>query len=90
MKQDYQLSEDQLRNYLSKPNHCPWCGGEVITGSLEADDNYASCSVYCTSCDREWDDIYRLVGTYVPQFQEHHYLPETEPCISHLNKAQAL
>ncbi len=38
MNQDRQLPEEQLRIYLSNPNRCPWCGGEVLVGRVETDD----------------------------------------------------
>jgi formate dehydrogenase maturation protein FdhE len=78
------LPEEQLRIYLNSPNRCPWCGGEVLSGRVEQDDddNYARRSVYCCSCEREWNDVFRLVGLFVPQSREHHYLPETAPNFS--------
>jgi hypothetical protein len=81
MNQDRQLPEEQLRIYLSNANRCPWCGGEVLADRVEADDieHYARRSVYCTSCAREWDDIFRMVGIFVPKSREHYYLPETAP-----------
>lgn len=85
MIHDHQLPEEQLRIYLSNLNRCPWCAGEILVGSVEIDDddaNYARRSVYCCSCEREWDDVFRLVGIFVPKSREHHYLPETAPFFS--------
>jgi formate dehydrogenase maturation protein FdhE len=77
------LPEEQLRIYLSNPNRCPWCGGEILAGRVEYDDeNCASRSVYCASCECEWEDVFRLVEIYVPKCREHHYLPETAPAFS--------
>jgi len=78
---NHTLPEEQLRIYLGNPDRCPWCGGEVLAGSVKRDDddNYARRYVYCTSCEREWDDVFRLVGIFLPESGEHHYLPETAP-----------
>ncbi len=76
----YDLTEEQLRDYIAKPSSCPWCGSDNIEASrLDADDNYASCSVRCDGCEREWEDIYRVVGIYTPDTQEHRYPPEADP-----------
>jgi len=77
---NYNLTNEQLRDYIAKPHHCPWCESDDIeAGGFDADSNYASCSVHCNACNREWEDIYRIVGIYIPEAQEHCYPPEADP-----------
>lgn len=51
--------------YLAKGgNVCPFCGSEEISGegSVQVDSNEAWQTIVCRSCDKEWMDVYRLIG----------------------------
>lgn len=90
-----ELTEEQLRDFLAKPALCPWCGGEVVLDCLEGEANFALSTAYCEDCGRQWDLIYRAVGIYIPETQEHRYLPENDPrnderALGALHKANAL
>lgn len=43
---------------------CPFCGSSDISacGPLDADSIVAWQNVTCSDCDRDWNDLYRLVG----------------------------
>ncbi len=60
------LTEQQMREdaYLAScGGGCPFCKCKDIEGqSLEVEGDHAAQDVSCSGCDREWRDIYKLVG----------------------------
>ena len=56
------LTEQQIKDYLASPNHCPSCGSSNIEADpLQLDDHVASCGVLCEDCGMIWRDIYSIV-----------------------------
>ncbi len=45
---------------------CPYCGTSNIIEdfSLEGEAGYRERGVRCLECDREWVDVYKLVGAF--------------------------
>ena len=44
-------------------NKCPFCGSEDITGgSIDVEGHSAVQEVSCNECNKEWHDIYQLIG----------------------------
>jgi len=56
------LSEEEY--LLELGQRCPMCKSEDIqtTGVIETDSDYGWHKVECSSCNAEWDDVYKLVG----------------------------
>lgn len=53
------------REYLSSGgSKCPWCGSEELgaTGQIEIDGHVGHQPVRCYTCEKEWDDEWKLVG----------------------------
>lgn len=47
----------------NKGTNCPFCGSENITvDNAETDGNTASQTCYCSDCNSDWEDIYKLQG----------------------------
>ena len=55
------LTPDQIAEYLSDPFHCPYCGSGAIEGDAIEFDASPSQYIYCTSCNRGWTDVLRVV-----------------------------
>ncbi len=59
------LTAYQKRMYLeSGGSYCPWCKGKEIEGydgdEYDADGNWINAKIECTSCGKQWKDVYRL------------------------------
>lgn len=56
------LTKEQKKNYINGGNcSCPFCGSSDIEGGhIEVDCNEAYQPIYCSSCEKAWNDIYRL------------------------------
>lgn len=50
--------------YLAKPGNCPFCDSDQIEGigSWEMEGESVSNPIGCNACEKEWWDIFRLVG----------------------------
>lgn len=56
------MTPEQKAAYLKSPNHCLYCGSihiEAQEGTF--DDDGGRQPVTCLTCDKEWNDLYRLV-----------------------------
>lgn len=57
------LTEQQKREYMKDPDHCPYCESGRLTGSfVDLFSQGAAQPVKCEDCGRTWHDIYELVG----------------------------
>lgn len=56
------FTEEHLRKYARNSNRCPFCGGEIEAGDLDADGPTAWSDVRCLNCGAEWQDVYELVA----------------------------
>jgi len=57
--------DEQIIYVESNGQTCPYCleTGEIQTaGTVEISDGYAFQEVFCGACDRQWTDVYQLVG----------------------------
>lgn len=57
------LTKEEIKKYLSKPNHCPKCGSDNIeaNGNIDfKDDGQGWVEVTCNKCKFHWRDIYTL------------------------------
>lgn len=56
------LTEKQKKEYLKNPNLCPFCKSENI--HIEdrnfVDGNYMFQKIWCSACDRNYSETYRL------------------------------
>jgi len=61
------LTPEDAKNYTERAYaKCPFCGDSRIEGgSISIEQNYAHQDVFCTECDAEWSDSYRLEGLLV-------------------------
>ena len=55
------LSEEE---YVAKEGGiCPWCESkDICGGAAEFDGDYCWLNVVCDACNKEWTDLYSLVG----------------------------
>jgi len=55
------LTKEQVKDYLSKPNHCPKCGSDNIeAGGFDFESSQVWSEVTCDECKFHWRDIYTL------------------------------
>lgn len=46
-----------------KGNRCPHCGSDDLdSGAKNSDNGEVYIDVSCNSCDREWVEVYKLIG----------------------------
>lgn len=44
-------------------NRCPYCGSEKVdAGTRDWDEPYMYQEIMCLDCEKEWSDIYMLIG----------------------------
>jgi len=59
------LTDEQKTKYLDNPSKCPYCGSDVeAVGGVDVDGTLGTQPICCISCDKTWQDVYRLVGIY--------------------------
>ena len=59
------FTQEQVNRYVNGGGGtCPFCGSQQFDGeeSVIEDDGYASQAVTCVKCDKQWTDVYQLVG----------------------------
>ena len=50
---------------------CPYCGSDNIEGhAFETDSALAWQPIVCLSCNKEWDDVYKLVVIDTTSYDE--------------------
>jgi formate dehydrogenase maturation protein FdhE len=61
-QEDYKL-EQKFDEYFENGEYCPFCESTLIEG-LEVEFEGVQCirNVRCTSCEKTWTDVYRLVS----------------------------
>ena len=66
------LTKIQRNKYLKGGGcQCPYCGSENIKGRpFETDSALAWQPVVCLSCNKEWDDVYKLIGIDTTHYDE--------------------
>jgi hypothetical protein len=56
---------DLFNKYIDDMSHCPYCGSSEVEF---LDDDYVYTNHYnrrfCSDCDAEWDDVYKIVAIY--------------------------
>lgn len=63
---------DHLTRHFDEPDRCPYCGSTDIDGrSVNIEEQTTTQRVQCTSCNRHWDDLYRLAAVVDDQNQYH-------------------
>lgn len=56
-----ELTAEEKRKYLEDDSSvCPFCGGNVIGGSVEITGGGACQRVSCEDCGARWSDVYTL------------------------------
>lgn len=54
---------ERRQRYVGNPYFCPWCEhGAIEATKIEAFENMVYQWVRCDKCEKEWHDIYELVG----------------------------
>ncbi len=67
------MTTPDFKAYLEKPNHCPWCLSENITGTgHDHEDTYIFAGLQCENCGKLWSDVYILTAVYDPETGETH------------------
>jgi hypothetical protein len=56
------LTKEQIKNYLKSPNHCPYCNSKNIEADEINYDDTINCDVYCTNCQRTWNEQYEVTN----------------------------
>jgi hypothetical protein len=58
------LTKADKENYVSHPNHCPYCESDDIDAGQGADFDEELCTVgvLCNDCGKTWTDVYKLVS----------------------------
>ena len=55
------LTDNQKAAYLKNSHLCPHCGSNDISGGfIEVDGDSAWQEVSCSTCEKEWRDVYKL------------------------------
>lgn len=63
MAESHPTVEQENKYLINNGNICPFCGSEEIEGGEhEYDDEIMTQVVFCKECNKNWVDIYRLVG----------------------------
>jgi hypothetical protein len=59
-----EMTPTQARTYLlNRGTTCPFCDSPAIEGTeLTVDEGVCTQGISCTECNREWTDLYRLIG----------------------------
>jgi hypothetical protein len=56
------LTEEQKEAYLKDPHPCPFCQSfDIEAGLPEVEHGSAFQKVWCLKCQRQWNDLYKLV-----------------------------
>lgn len=56
------LTEEQERDYLEKPEHCPVCGSDDLDKKFDFSPETNEKLVECSSCSSRWVEHYQLVA----------------------------
>ena len=57
------LTNKQKKAYLKHSHRCPFCKSENIEGeAVEIDDGIAWQPIRCLDCNKNWSDLYKLIG----------------------------
>ena len=61
------LSKKKFKKYVdSGCSECPMCGCDQIEGGdINVDSGTCSQEMYCTECDAEWYDVYKIVSVQI-------------------------
>jgi uncharacterized protein with PIN domain len=73
-----ELTPAQLREYTTRPDHCPFCNCKIIRTNrelkepiqLDLGEDRALHHRVCTQCKREWADVFSVQPTDVVEIDE--------------------
>lgn len=54
------LTKDQKQAYLDNSLVCPKCGGNIVAGKPELEDDAVFVPTACQDCGTDYDEIYTL------------------------------
>jgi transposase-like protein len=62
MNTTVELTQERVSNYVARGGvRCPFCDSEDVGGGfISIEPGVATQLVNCSSCDKEWTDIYKL------------------------------
>jgi len=62
------MTAEQERDYLTNPDHCPWCNSKNIVA--EPCETYGDRqTVFCEDCSKKWMDIYETIVLAIQEIE---------------------